>query len=92
LTADRGTRTRREGRQTDTGRVPELRRRLPAGPGPAPEGVGGGLVGGVVAEADPDRLVVAALLLVHEVGEYPPVGVGRLAAQRQGARVEPPGQ
>ena len=35
-----------------------------------PGSIRGCLVGGVVAEADPDRLVVAALLLVHQGREH----------------------
>ena len=54
----------------------------------APRGLGGG----VVTEADADRLVIAALLGVHEGGEHLPVGVGGLAAQGQGPRVEGAGQ
>jgi hypothetical protein len=50
---------------------------LAGGPG----GAGRVLVGGAVLEADVDRLVVAALLGVHEGGKHLPVGVGRLAAQ-----------
>ena len=37
-----------------------------------PGGIGCGLAGGVVAEADSDRLVVAALFGVDKVGYAPP--------------------
>ena len=47
-----------------------------------PGGVGCGLGGSVVAEADSDGLVVAALFGMDEVGQYLPVGDGGLAAQR----------
>ena len=61
-------------------------RRLLRGMG-APCGVGCGLVSGVVAEADSDNLVVAALLRVHEVSEHEPVGGSRLTAGDECPRV-----
>ena len=39
----------------------------------------------IVAEADTDRLVLAPLLLVHQLGKHLQVGFGRLAAQGQRA-------
>ena len=51
------------------------------------DGVRGRFVRGVVAEADADRLVVGALFGTHEGGQHLPVGIGRLAAEREGARV-----
>lgn len=44
-----------------------------------PGGVGGSPGGGVGAEADPDRLVVAALFGMDKVGQHPPVRSGGLA-------------
>src|SRR3984957_1387273 len=57
-----------------------------------PGRVGRRVFGGVVAEADADRLVVAALFLVHQLGEHLQVGLGRLAPEGERPRVEVAGQ